>query len=51
MRLGGGQEELGEELLDVVLEPGDLLYMPKGTVHQAEAPEVRGGAPVQGLKG
>ena len=28
-------EELGECMLDVVLKPGDLLYMPRGTVHQA----------------
>ena len=28
------QEELGEPILDVVLEPGDLLYFPRGTFHQ-----------------
>lgn len=28
------QEELGEPILDVVLEPGDLLYFPRGTYHQ-----------------
>ena len=27
-------EELGEPILDVVLEPGDLLYFPRGTYHQ-----------------
>lgn len=31
------QGELGQCILDVVLKPGDLLYMPRGTVHQAEA--------------
>lgn len=31
------QEELGKLLLDVVLQPGDLLYMPRGCIHQAEA--------------
>ncbi|XP_017064564.1 bifunctional lysine-specific demethylase and histidyl-hydroxylase NO66 [Drosophila eugracilis] len=29
------QEELGEPLLDEVLEAGDVLYFPRGTVHQA----------------
>ena len=29
------QGEIGEPVLEVVLEPGDLLYMPRGTVHQA----------------
>ena len=28
------QEELGECVLDEVLEPGDLLYMPRGLIHQ-----------------
>ena len=31
------EEELGKLLLDVVLQPGDLLYMPRGCIHQAEA--------------
>ena len=31
------EEELGRLLLDVVLQPGDLLYMPRGCIHQAEA--------------
>ncbi|CAM6118471.1 unnamed protein product [Calypogeia fissa] len=31
------QEEIGEPILDEILEAGDLLYMPKGTIHQAEA--------------
>ena len=31
------EEELGKLLLDVVLCPGDLLYMPRGCIHQAEA--------------
>ncbi|KAL4421692.1 hypothetical protein ABPG77_010636 [Micractinium sp. CCAP 211/92] len=30
-------DELGECVLDVVLQPGDTLYMPRGTVHQAES--------------
>ncbi|XP_064538906.1 bifunctional lysine-specific demethylase and histidyl-hydroxylase NO66 [Drosophila montana] len=29
------QQELGEPLFDAVLEPGDILYFPRGTVHQA----------------
>lgn len=29
------QSEIGEPVLEVVLEPGDVLYMPRGTVHQA----------------
>lgn len=29
--------EIGSSLLDVVLEPGDLLYLPRGTIHQAES--------------
>lgn len=31
------QAELGKLLLDVTLKPGDVLYMPRGTVHQASA--------------
>ncbi|XP_019643826.1 PREDICTED: bifunctional lysine-specific demethylase and histidyl-hydroxylase NO66 isoform X1 [Branchiostoma belcheri] len=31
------QEEIGEAILDVTLEPGDLLYFPRGTIHQASA--------------
>lgn len=30
------QEDLGEPLLQNVLEPGDLLYFPQGFIHQAE---------------
>ena len=29
------QAEIGEVILDVVLEPGDLLYFPRGFIHQA----------------
>lgn len=29
------QEEAGEPFMDVILEPGDLLYFPRGTIHQA----------------
>jgi len=31
------QAEIGEPLIDCVLEPGDLLYFPRGYIHQAEA--------------
>ncbi|KAA0183313.1 hypothetical protein HAZT_HAZT010924 [Hyalella azteca] len=31
------QEEIGEPIIDVVLEPGDTLYFPRGYIHQAEA--------------
>lgn len=31
------KDELGQLLLDVVLRPGDLLYMPRGCIHHAEA--------------
>jgi bifunctional lysine-specific demethylase and histidyl-hydroxylase NO66 len=30
------QEDIGEPILDVTLEPGDLLYFPRGYIHQAE---------------
>jgi hypothetical protein len=30
---------VGEPEMDVVLEPGDMLYMPRGTVHTAVAQE------------
>lgn len=33
------QEEIGDCLLDTVLEAGDLLYFPRGYIHQAEALE------------
>lgn len=33
------REELGELLYDAVLQPGDVLYMPRGTVHEAESLE------------
>ncbi|KAH8415793.1 hypothetical protein KR222_001116, partial [Zaprionus bogoriensis] len=29
------QDQLGEPIFDAVLEPGDILYFPRGTVHQA----------------
>jgi len=28
------QEEVGEPILDVTLHPGDVIYMPRGTIHQ-----------------
>lgn len=33
------EDEIGEPILDVVLEPGDLLYFPRGIIHQANALE------------
>ncbi|KAJ9531146.1 hypothetical protein QJQ45_000849 [Haematococcus lacustris] len=33
------QEELGELLLDITMKVGDVLYLPRGSVHQAEAQE------------
>ena len=27
-------DEIGEPILDVILEAGDLLYFPRGTIHQ-----------------
>ncbi|KAF7998527.1 hypothetical protein HCN44_010935 [Aphidius gifuensis] len=30
------QSEIGEPILDVVVEAGDLLYFPRGTIHQGE---------------
>ena len=29
------QDEIGEPILDKVLEPGDCLYFPRGYIHQA----------------
>uniref|UniRef100_A0A336L1S4 Bifunctional lysine-specific demethylase and histidyl-hydroxylase n=1 Tax=Culicoides sonorensis TaxID=179676 RepID=A0A336L1S4_CULSO len=29
------QSEIGSPILDVILEPGDLLYFPRGFIHQA----------------
>ncbi|XP_062554229.1 bifunctional lysine-specific demethylase and histidyl-hydroxylase NO66 [Armigeres subalbatus] len=29
------QEEIGSPILEVILEPGDLLYFPRGIIHQA----------------
>eukprot|EP00854_Cymbomonas_tetramitiformis_P033925 gene33925-43836_t len=29
------QEEVGEPIVDVVLHPGDIMYMPRGCIHQA----------------
>ncbi|XP_033115926.1 ribosomal oxygenase 1-like [Anneissia japonica] len=33
------QDEIGDPILDVVLEAGDLLYFPRGIIHQADTPE------------
>eukprot|EP00095_Tigriopus_kingsejongensis_P010057 maker-scaffold99_size374999-snap-gene-2.25 protein:Tk10057 transcript:maker-scaffold99_size374999-snap-gene-2.25-mRNA-1 annotation:"nucleolar protein 66" len=30
------QAEIGEPILDIVLEAGDMLYMPRGTIHQGD---------------
>jgi len=30
-------KEIGKSIMDVVLEAGDLLYFPRGTIHQANA--------------
>jgi len=32
-----GKDEIGEKLFDVNLEPGDLLYFPRGTIFEATA--------------
>eukprot|EP00123_Amoebidium_parasiticum_P015246 comp22853_c0_seq1/m.36036 comp22853_c0_seq1/g.36036 ORF comp22853_c0_seq1/g.36036 comp22853_c0_seq1/m.36036 type:complete len:339 (-) comp22853_c0_seq1:540-1556(-) len=34
-----GQEEIGEPIIDITLHPGDMLYFPRGTIHQADVPE------------
>ncbi|XP_078000237.1 bifunctional lysine-specific demethylase and histidyl-hydroxylase NO66-like isoform X2 [Glandiceps talaboti] len=31
-------EDIGNPILDIVLEAGDLLYFPRGTIHQADTP-------------
>ena len=28
------EADIGEPMLEVVLEPGDLLYFPRGFIHQ-----------------
>jgi len=28
------QEEISDPILDITLEPGDMLYFPRGTIHQ-----------------
>uniref|UniRef100_A0A1B6LY87 Bifunctional lysine-specific demethylase and histidyl-hydroxylase n=1 Tax=Graphocephala atropunctata TaxID=36148 RepID=A0A1B6LY87_9HEMI len=33
------QEEIGEPMLEVTLEPGDMLYFPRGYIHQASTVE------------
>ncbi|XP_071494710.1 ribosomal oxygenase 2-like [Diadema antillarum] len=33
------QAEIGDPILDTVLKAGDVLYFPRGTVHQAETPD------------
>ncbi|KAL1447966.1 hypothetical protein MTO96_006540 [Rhipicephalus appendiculatus] len=34
-----GPEEVGNPILEAVLEPGDLLYFPRGIIHQAYTPD------------
>ncbi|CDF35685.1 unnamed protein product [Chondrus crispus] len=36
-----------EVLFDQVLQPGDMLYLPRGTIHQAECPERTGSHDVE----
>ena len=31
------QEEIGEPVADLTLRPGELLYLPRGYIHQAES--------------
>ena len=31
------QEEIGEPILDTILEPGDVMYFPRGTIHQVQS--------------
>lgn len=33
------ESEIGEPVMDIILEAGDMLYFPRGTIHQAEAIE------------
>ncbi|XP_048737323.1 ribosomal oxygenase 1-like isoform X2 [Ostrea edulis] len=33
------EKDLGKPILDTVLEPGDLLYFPRGTIHQGNCME------------
>lgn len=30
-------KDIGEPILDVILHPGDMLYFPRGTIHQVGA--------------
>ena len=32
-------DDIGEPILDVILEAGDLLYFPRGTIHQGRTLE------------
>ena len=31
------QEEIGEPIMEIDLEPGDVLYFPRGFIHQASS--------------
>lgn len=33
------EEDVGEPILNIELEPGDMLYFPRGTIHQASTPD------------
>lgn len=35
-QLAGQNDDVGEQLLDVVLKPGDVLYLPRGFWHECE---------------
>lgn len=37
-----------EVLFDQVLQPGDMLYLPRGTIHQAECPDGKGSSDAGG---
>jgi len=32
------EDDIGRPIFDVILQPGDVLYMPRGTIHQANTP-------------
>jgi lysine-specific demethylase/histidyl-hydroxylase NO66 len=42
------EENIGEEEMDVVLGPGDVLYLPRGWIHQAETVSRPAGVPKMG---
>lgn len=32
-----GDSEIGKEVFDAILDPGDLLYFPRGVIHQGKS--------------